>query len=132
MTVGVPKEIKEQEFRVPLLPSAVYQLVKRGHHVLVEADAGSGIGFGDADYRAAGAKVVPEHDEAFFGADMIVKVKEPTRIGMRSAARGPDPLYLSSSGREQSAHEVSHRDGRNVHRLRDGRGDTGACRFLNR
>ena len=78
MIVGVPKEIKEQEFRVPLLPSAVYQLVKRGHHVLVEADAGSGIGFGDADYRAAGAKVVPEHDEAFIGADMIVKVKEPT------------------------------------------------------
>ena len=63
---------------MPLLPSAVYQLVKRGHHVLVEADAGSGIGFGDADYRAAGAKVVPEHDEAFIGADMIVKVKEPT------------------------------------------------------
>ena len=77
MTVGVPKEIKEQEFRVALLPSAVYQLVKGGHHVLVESNAGSGIGFHDADYRAAGAKVVKKHEEAFERADMIVKVKEP-------------------------------------------------------
>ena len=77
MTVGVPKEIKEQEFRVALLPAAVYQLVKRGHHVLVESNAGSGIGFHDADYRAAGAKVVQNHEEAFARADMIVKVKEP-------------------------------------------------------
>ena len=77
MTVGVPKEIKEQEFRVALLPSAVYQLVKGGHHVLVESNAGSGIGFHDADYRAAGAKVVKKHEEAFDKADMIVKVKEP-------------------------------------------------------
>jgi alanine dehydrogenase len=77
MTVGVPKEIKEQEFRVALLPAAVYQLVKRGHQVLVESDAGSGIGFHDADYRAAGAKVVQKHEETFSKADMIVKVKEP-------------------------------------------------------
>jgi alanine dehydrogenase len=77
MTVGVPKEVKEQEFRVALLPAAVYQLVKRGHHVLVESNAGSGIGFHDADYRAAGAKVVQKHEETFSRADMIVKVKEP-------------------------------------------------------
>ena len=77
MTVGVPREMKEQEFRVALLPSAIYQLVKRGHHVLVESNAGSGIGFQDADYRAAGAKVVEEHEELFARADMIVKVKEP-------------------------------------------------------
>jgi alanine dehydrogenase len=77
MTVGVPKEIKEQEFRVALLPSAVYQLVKRGHHVLVESNAGAGIGFQDADYQAAGAKVLQAHEEVFAGADMIVKVKEP-------------------------------------------------------
>jgi alanine dehydrogenase len=77
MTVGVPREIKEQEFRVALLPSAVYQLVKRGHHLLVESNAASGIGFHDADYRAAGAEVVEVHDEVFARADMIVKVKEP-------------------------------------------------------
>jgi len=77
MTVGIPKEIKEQEFRVSLLPSAVYQLVKRGHDVLVESNAGSGIDFHDADYWAAGAKVVQTHEEIFAMADMIVKVKEP-------------------------------------------------------
>jgi alanine dehydrogenase len=77
MTVGVPREIKEQEFRVALLPSAVYQLVKRGHHVLVGSNAGSGIGFQDADYRTAGAKVLQAHEELFARADMIVKVKEP-------------------------------------------------------
>ncbi|HEY5707465.1 MAG TPA: alanine dehydrogenase [Terrimicrobiaceae bacterium] len=77
MIIGVPKEIKEQEFRVALLPSAVYQLVKRGHHVLVESNAGSGIGFQDADYRSAGAQVIQVHEEAFARADMIVKVKEP-------------------------------------------------------
>jgi alanine dehydrogenase len=77
MTVGVPREIKEQEFRVALLPSAVYQLVQRGHHLLVESNAASGIGFHDADYRAAGAEVVEVHDEVFARADMIVKVKEP-------------------------------------------------------
>jgi alanine dehydrogenase len=77
MTVGVPREIKEQEFRVALLPSAVYQLVKRGHRVLVESNAGSGIGFQDADYTAAGAEVVEVHEELFARADMIVKVKEP-------------------------------------------------------
>ena len=77
MIIGVPKEKKEQEFRVALLPSAVYQLVKRGHHVLVESDAGAGIGFHDEDYRTAGAKVVKAHDEVFARAEMIVKVKEP-------------------------------------------------------
>ncbi len=77
MIIGVPKEKKEQEFRVALLPSAVYQLVKRGHHVLVESDAGAGIGFHDEDYRTAGAKVVKAHDEVFARAEMVVKVKEP-------------------------------------------------------
>jgi alanine dehydrogenase len=77
MIIGVPKETKEQEFRVALLPSAVYQLVKRGHHLLVESQAGAEIGFHDADYLAAGARVVESHEEVFSRAEMIVKVKEP-------------------------------------------------------
>jgi alanine dehydrogenase len=77
MIIGVPSETKEQEFRVALLPSAVYQLVKRGHHVLVESNAGAGIGFHDGDYQGAGAKVVKAHDEVFSRAELIVKVKEP-------------------------------------------------------
>jgi len=77
MIVGVPKEIKEQEFRVALLPSAAYQLIKRGHQVLVETNAGAGIGFHDDDYRSAGAEIITTHEEVFARAELIVKVKEP-------------------------------------------------------
>ncbi len=77
MIIGVPKEIKEQEHRVALLPSAAYQLIKRGHRVLVESQAGAGIGFDDEDYREAGAEIISAHEDVFAAADMIVKVKEP-------------------------------------------------------
>ena len=58
MLIGVPKEIKEQEFRVALLPSAAYQLIQRGHQVLVERNAGVGAGFSDAEYEKAGATML--------------------------------------------------------------------------
>lgn len=77
MVIGVPREIKDQEYRVALLPSAAYQLVKSGHEVLVERSAGLGSGYPDADYAAAGAQVVAEHHEVFDRADLVVKVKEP-------------------------------------------------------
>jgi alanine dehydrogenase len=76
-TIGVPREIKEQEHRVALLPSAAYQLSGRGHHVIVEKGAGLGSGFPDADYLAAGATIVDSHESVFGEADIIVKVKEP-------------------------------------------------------
>lgn len=77
MTIGVPKEIKPQEHRVALLPSAAYQLIKRGHRVVVETMAGAGVGFGDEDYRRAGAEVIASHEEVFAAAELVVKVKEP-------------------------------------------------------
>ena len=77
MIIGVPREIKEDEYRVALLPSAAYQLIKRGHQVLVENGAGAGAGYPDADYGQAGATLVPEHRATFDRADLIVKVKEP-------------------------------------------------------
>jgi alanine dehydrogenase len=77
MVIGVPKEIKDQEFRVALLPSAAYQLVKRGHTVLVERGAGGGAGYPDADYAAAGAELLDDHAAVFARAELIVKVKEP-------------------------------------------------------
>jgi alanine dehydrogenase len=77
MIIGVPKEIKVQEFRVALLPSAAYQLVKRGHQVIVEKNAGAGIGYLDSEYEKAGAKIVADHKEVFAKAELIVKVKEP-------------------------------------------------------
>src|SRR2546429_2231919 len=77
MIVGIPKEIKDQEYRVALLPSAAYQLIKRGHPVIVERGAGVGAGYADGDYEQAGAKLVDDHAAAFEQADLIVKVKEP-------------------------------------------------------
>ena len=77
MVIGIPKEIKEQEFRVALLPSAAYQLIQRGHRVVVERNAGAGAGFSDAEYQKAGATVVDDHAAVFAQAELIVKVKEP-------------------------------------------------------
>lgn len=77
MKIGVPKEIKEQEDRVALTPSAAYQLIKRGHEVIVETQAGKGSGFADVDYETVGATLASEHATVFEQADLIVKVKEP-------------------------------------------------------
>jgi alanine dehydrogenase len=77
MIIGIPKEIKAQEYRVALLPSAAYHLIRRGHEVLVERGAGTGAGYADADYVQAGATIVEDHSEPFTRADLVVKIKEP-------------------------------------------------------
>jgi len=77
MIVGVVKEIKPHEYRVGLIPSGAESLVKMGHHVLVETQAGVGSGFLDEDYEKVGAKVVPDANAVFGEAEMVVKVKEP-------------------------------------------------------
>jgi alanine dehydrogenase len=76
MHIGVPKEIKNHEYRVGLTPSSVREIVAHGHSVSVKAGAGAGIGASDDAYRAAGAQVLPEASAIFAAADMIVKVKE--------------------------------------------------------
>ncbi len=77
MLVGVPKEIKSHEYRVGMTPGSVRELCHHGHEVLVERGAGAGIGFGDDDYRAAGAHVAADAAEVFASGELIVKVKEP-------------------------------------------------------
>jgi alanine dehydrogenase len=77
MRIGVPREVKNNEYRVGLTPPSVAELVAAGHQAIVEAGAGEGIDFADADYLAAGARIVPDEASIFSGADMIVKVKEP-------------------------------------------------------
>jgi alanine dehydrogenase len=79
MIIGIPKEIKEQEQRVALLPSAAEQLIRRGHSVLVQKDAGLGSGYPDEDYVKAGAEIVDTAKEVFARAEIIVKVKEPLK-----------------------------------------------------
>jgi len=77
MRIGVPKEIKNHEYRVGLTPPSVAELVAAGHDVVVETGAGSGIDFDDSDYVDAGARILPDADAVFREAEMIVKVKEP-------------------------------------------------------
>ena len=77
MRVGVPKEIKNHEYRVGLTPASVAELVACGHEVIVETKAGTGIDFSDQDYVEAGARIAANAAETFAAADMIVKVKEP-------------------------------------------------------
>ena len=77
MLIGVPKEIKDHEYRVGLTPDSVNEVVLHGHEVLVESGAGAGIGAGDADYAAVGATIAPDAKAVFERAEMIVKVKEP-------------------------------------------------------
>jgi alanine dehydrogenase len=79
MIIGVPKEIKEQEHRVGLLPSGAHQLTKRGHSVLVEKNAGVGAGYLDGEYTAAGAKMVETAKDIWGQGEMVVKVKEPLK-----------------------------------------------------
>ncbi|UCF58051.1 MAG: alanine dehydrogenase [Deltaproteobacteria bacterium] len=76
MVIGLPKELKQDEYRVAITPGGVRQLVEAGHEVLVEVEAGAGSGFGDDKYRWAGARLVPRAEDAW-GADLVVKVKEP-------------------------------------------------------
>lgn len=88
MIIGVPKEIKEQEQRVALLPSGTNELTKHGHSVLVEKNAGLGSGYSDQDYVKAGAEIVEQAKDVFARADMIVKVKEPLKAEFPLLRRG--------------------------------------------
>ncbi|GLS02418.1 alanine dehydrogenase [Brevundimonas denitrificans] len=80
MRVGVPKEIKKNEHRIGLTPTAVREYVAHGHTVSIETGAGLGAGFTDADYKKAGAKIVADAKTIFADNDMIVKVKEPQKV----------------------------------------------------
>src|SRR5688572_11276458 len=88
MRIGVPKEIKVLENRVGLTPESVREIVSHGHEVLVEHNAGQGIGMDDAAYRRAGASVVATPAEVFASAEMIVKVKEPQAAERKLMRRG--------------------------------------------
>ena len=119
MLIGVPKEIKNHEYRVGLTPGSVRELVHHGHGVLVQAGAGMEIGLDDEQYAAAGAVIVPDAAGVFERADMIVKVKEPQLAECRLLREGqilftylhlaPDPeqtRLLMASGAVAIAYET--------------------------
>jgi alanine dehydrogenase len=87
MLIGVPKEIKDNEFRVGIVPSTVRELTEKGHQVLVETGAGAGAGLPDSDYHAAGAAIAPDADTVFGKAELVVKVKEPLAVERKKLHR---------------------------------------------
>ena len=93
MRVGVPKEIKDNEYRVGLIPSTVEELTRRGHEVLVETQAGEGAGIADAEYVEAGAVIAASAQDVFARAEMIVKVKEP--LAPERAMLRPDQVLFT-------------------------------------
>src|SRR5690349_4388988 len=88
MLIGVPKEIKNHEYRVGMTPLSVREAVRHGHKVWVQAGAGLGIGASDEEYKTAGAQIIPTAEEIFAKADMIVKVKEPQAVERKMLREG--------------------------------------------
>jgi alanine dehydrogenase len=88
MLIGVPKEIKVKEFRVGLTPTSVRELAAHGHKIIIETNAGVGIGMDDADYEAAGAEIVKTAKDVFDNAEMVIKVKEPQAIERAMLRKG--------------------------------------------
>jgi alanine dehydrogenase len=88
MLIGVPKEIKNHEYRVGMTPLSVREAVRHGHKVWVQVGAGLGIGASDEDYKTAGAQLIPAAEEIFAKADMIVKVKEPQAVERKMLRQG--------------------------------------------
>jgi alanine dehydrogenase len=119
MLIGVPKEIKADEYRVGLVPSTIKELIARGHAVEIETRSGDGAGISDDDYVAAGARIVASADPIFQRAELIVKVKEPLATERKKLRRGqtiftylhlaPDPELtndLRASGVTAIAYET--------------------------
>ncbi len=119
MLIGVPREIKNHEYRIGLTPAGVRELVEDGHQLLVQQDGGAAIGFDDAQYREAGAEIVAGAEEIFARAEMIIKVKEPQPAECRMLRPGqllftylhlaPDPeqtKLLLASGATCIAYET--------------------------
>lgn len=111
MKISVPKEIKNHEYRVGMVPASVAELTRNGHEVFVETQAGARIGFSDADYTAAGAHILPSAEAAFASGELIVKVKEPQAA--ECARLKPDQtlftyLHLAADKPQAQALMASH------------------------
>ena len=88
MRIGVPREVKNHEYRVALTPAGAHELTRSGHHVLVERNAGLGSSISDADFEAAGARIVATADDVWDAADLLLKVKEPIEQEYHRLRRG--------------------------------------------
>ena len=110
MIIGIPKEIKDNEYRVALTPAGAHALAQGGHRILIETGAGAGSGFPDEEYIDAGAEKVPTHAEAFEKAEMVMKVKEP--LPQEYSLLGDGLLlftYLHLAAEEKLTHALMER-----------------------
>src|SRR5260221_11193034 len=95
MKVGIPRDFKNHEDRVAITPAGVHELVRSGHGVFVQKDAGAGSLLPDADFSAAGATILPDADAVWRAGDLILKVKEPIAEEYHRLRKGPGPFnYL--------------------------------------
>ena len=129
MKVGVPTEIKADEYRVALTPSGVRELREHGHEVVVQAGAGVGSAVADEDYVAQGARIAPDADAVFAEAELIVKVKEPQPEEVARLAAAPHALHLPAPRAGPRAHaRARRRPGRRASPTRRSRTAGGGCR----
>ncbi len=119
MKVGVPKEVKNNEFRVAITPAGVHELARNGHEVFIEKDAGVGSSIPDDDFVAAGAQILPTADDVWQTGDLILKVKEPVAEEYHRMREGQmlfTYLHLAAS---RAVHRRAARVRHHRHRLRD-------------
>ena len=98
MIVGVPSEVKPDEYRVAITPAGVRELSAREHEVLVQAGAGEGSAMADEQFRAQGARIVADADAVFGEAELVLKVKEPQPVEVEMLRSRPDAVHLSALG----------------------------------
>ena len=98
MKIGIPKELKDHEYRIALTPEGVDELVRNGHEVWVETKAGSGANFPDDLYRTVGARIAASAEELFDRAELILKVKEPLVIASLGRLRGEAQSRIVQEG----------------------------------
>lgn len=107
MRIGVPREIKDNEFRVGLVPTTVADLIARGHTVSIEAGAGLGAGISDCEYAAVGAKIRPSAADIFHDSELIIKVKEPLAAERRMLGHGQTVFtYLHLAPDRELTHDL--------------------------
>ena len=119
MRVGVPTEIKNNEYRVAITPAGVAELTRRGHEVLVQAGAGDGSALSDSDYKAVGAQIVATADEVWAEADLLLKVKEPIEAEYGRMRKGQTLFTYLHLAASQAVHRRPDGLRHDVDRLRD-------------
>ena len=133
MKVGIPREVKNHEYRVAITPAGVHEFARNGHEVFVESGAGVGSSITDDEFVAAGATILPTADDVWGTGDLVLKVKEPIAEEYHRMRAGPGAVHLPAPGRVEGVHRRAARPQGHRHRVRDRRDcPTARCRCSRR